>query len=47
MINQWNKKFNTNKIHYVLWQDKIYVMDNQFAKHVIPVWDGEIDDGED
>jgi len=32
---------HTNKIHYVLWQEDIYVMDNQFAKHVIPVWEGE------
>jgi hypothetical protein len=28
---------HTNKIHYVLWQEGIYVMDNQFAKHIIPL----------
>tara|TARA_Y100001938_G_scaffold131802_1_gene189315 strand:- start:258 stop:563 length:306 start_codon:yes stop_codon:yes gene_type:complete len=32
---------HTNKIHYVLWQGDMYVMDNQFAKHVVPVWEGE------
>lgn len=37
---------HTNKIHYVLWQEDIYVMDNQFAKHVVPLWDGE-ENGED
>lgn len=35
----------TNKIHYILWKGDMYVMDNQFAKHVIPVW--ERDDGQD
>jgi len=35
---------HTNKIHYVLWQEGIYVMDNQFAKHIIPLHD-EVDDG--
>ncbi len=34
---------HTNKIHYVLWQEDIYVMDNHFAKHIVPVWDGDID----
>ena len=34
---------HTNKIHYILWKENIYVMDNQFAKHVVPVWDGEND----
>tara|TARA_R110001592_G_scaffold68192_1_gene208939 strand:- start:936 stop:1256 length:321 start_codon:yes stop_codon:yes gene_type:complete len=29
---------NTNKVHYVLWKEKVWVMDNQFAKHVEPVW---------
>ena len=32
---------HTNKIHYVLWQGEMYVMDNQFAKHVLPVWESE------
>ena len=35
---------HTNKIHYVLWQEDIYVMDNQFAKHILPVYKGA-DDG--
>lgn len=35
----------TNKIHYILWKEDIYVMDNQFAKHVIPVWENA--DGQD
>ena len=34
---------HTNKIHYVMWQGDIFVMDNQFAKHIIPVWDGDGD----
>ena len=34
---------HTNKIHYVMWQGDIYVMDNQFAKHIIHSWDGEED----
>ena len=38
---------HTNKIHYVLWKEDIYVMDNQFAKHIVPVWDGENNNGED
>ena len=33
----------TNKIHYILWQGDIWVMDNQFAKHIKPVWDGDED----
>lgn len=37
---------HTKKIHYVMWQGDIWVMDNQFAKHIIPVWDGE-EDGQD
>ena len=36
----------TNKIHYVLWQGDIWVMDNQFAKHIMPVWEGG-EDGQD
>ena len=35
---------HTNKIHYVMWQGEIWVMDNQFAKHIIPVWDGDEDE---
>ena len=31
---------HTSKIHYVLWQGEVWVMDNQFAKHIVPVWDG-------
>ena len=38
---------HTNKIHYVLWKEGIYVMDNQFAKHVIPVWEDGENNGED
>ena len=34
---------HTSKIHYVLWQGEIWVMDNQFAKHVVPVWNGDND----
>ena len=34
---------HTNKIHYVMWQGDIYVMDNQFAKHIMPSWDGDED----
>ena len=34
---------HTNKIHYVMWQGDIFVMDNQFAKHIIPSWDGDKD----
>ena len=36
---------NTNKIHYVLWKGDMCVMDNQFAKHIVPVW--EKNDGQD
>jgi len=32
----------TNKIHYVLWKGDMYVMDNQFAKHIKPIW-GDLD----
>ena len=46
-IEDWMYHYqHTNKIHYVLWQEDVYVMDNQFAKHVVPVWDGD-NDGED
>jgi len=31
---------HTNKVHYVLWKEGVYVMDNQFAKHIVPVWEG-------
>ncbi len=37
---------HTNKIHYIMMDGDICVMDNQFAKHIIPVWDGD-KDGED
>ena len=30
---------HTNKIHYVHWMGDLYVMDNQFAKHVVPIGD--------
>ena len=37
-MEDWTYHYlNTNKIHYVLWKEDIYVMDNQFAKHIIPV----------
>ena len=43
-MEDWKYSYqNTSKIHYVLWKEKIYVMDNQFAKHIIPVWNGEED----
>ena len=46
-IEDWTYHYqHTNKIHYVLWKECIYVMDNQFAKHIVPVWDGE-NNGED
>ena len=37
---------HTNKVHYILWKEDIYIMVNQFAKHITPVWDGE-NNGED
>ena len=41
-IEDWTYQYqHTNKIHYVLWKETIYVMDNQFAKHVVPIWDGD------
>ena len=46
-MEDWTYHYqHTNKIHYVLWKEDIYVMDNQFAKHIVPVWDGE-NNGED
>ena len=46
-IESWTYHYqHTNKIHYVLWKEDIYVMDNQFAKHIVPVWEGD-NDGED
>ena len=35
---------HTSKIHYVLWRGSIWVMDNQFAKHIVPVREDQ--DGE-
>ena len=41
-LENWTYNYyNTNKIHYILWKEDIYVMDNQFAKHIIPVWEEE------
>ena len=38
---EWRYNYlNTHKIHYVLYEGDIWVMDNQFAKHIVPVWDG-------
>ena len=37
---------HTTKIHYILWEGDIWVMDNQFAKHIVPLWDGD-ENGED
>lgn len=38
---EWTYAYlNTNKIHYVLYEGDIWVMDNQFAKHIVPIWDG-------
>ena len=34
---------NTHKIHYVMWKGEICVMDNSFAKHIVPVREGEED----
>ena len=40
-IEDWKYNYlSTNKIHYVLYLGDIWVMDNQFAKHIVPVWDG-------
>lgn len=37
-MEEWRYHYQgTYKIHYVLWKDVIYVMDNQFAKHLIPI----------
>ena len=47
-MEDWEYDFrSTNKIHYVMWQGDIWVMDNGFAKHVIPIWDGENDGQEE
>jgi len=27
---------HTSRIHYILWNGDVWVMDNQFAKHIIP-----------
>lgn len=46
-MEDWTYHYqHTNKIHYILWKEDIYVMDNQFAKHIVPVWDGEDNNGE-
>lgn len=29
---------HTSKIHYAMWDGDIWVMDNQFAKYIEPVW---------
>ena len=43
-IEDWTYHYqHTNKIHYVLWKEEIYVMDNQFAKHILPVHTGDED----
>lgn len=45
-MEDWKYSYqNTSKIHYVLWEEKVYVMDNQFAKHVEPVWEGGHNNG--
>lgn len=37
-MEKWMYQYlQTFKIHYVLWKGTIYVMDNQFAKHVVPI----------
>jgi hypothetical protein len=47
-MEEWEYDFrSTNKIHYVMWQEEIWVMDNGFAKHIIPVWDGDSDGQEE
>ena len=44
-IEDWKYDMrDTHKIHYVLWQGDIWVMDNQFAKHIVPIL--EIRDGQ-
>ena len=46
-IEDWKYAYlQTNKIHYILWKGSIWTMDNQFAKHIMPVWDGD-GDGQD
>ena len=41
-IEDWKYHYqHTNKIHYIMIGDEIWVMDNQFAKHIVPVWDGD------
>ena len=37
---------HTKKVHYIMLGGDIWVMDNQFAKHIIPIWDGD-NNGED
>ena len=44
-MEDWTYEYqHTNKIHYILWKEQIYVMDNQFAKHIVPLWE-VIEDG--
>ena len=46
-MEDWKYHYqNTNKVHYIMLDGDIWVMDNQFAKHIIPVWHGD-PDGED
>lgn len=37
-MEDWKYHYQgTHKIHYILWRATVFVMDNQFAKHVVPL----------
>jgi len=41
-IEDWKYDLrDTNKVHYVLWKGEVWVMDNQFAKHIVPILENE------
>lgn len=41
-IEDWKYDMrDTHKIHYVLWQGDIWIMDNQFAKCIVPILEKE------
>lgn len=45
-IEEWMYDLRgTNKIHYVFWKGEVWVMDNGFAKHIVPILENE--DGQD
>lgn len=46
-IEDWKYHYqHTNKVHYIMLGGDVWVMDNQFAKHIVPVWKGD-ENGED